>query len=135
FFVVRYSIGRGANADVRRLVLERRNGRFVKRGEYQRRSTCAALTSFKLGRPLFGGRTNRPIAISFRLADPARVTVTVLRGKKVVKTFGPTQRRADVTHRLRVGAKGRARGEYVVRIRVPRADGKTITAKLVARRL
>ncbi len=135
FYVVRYTIGSGTGTDVRRVVLERRGGRFVKRADFDRRATCDALASFKLERPVFGGRTNRALNVSFRLAEAARATVTVLRGSKVVKRFGPTQRRADVTHRLRLGANGLPRGNYQVRISVPRAGGKPLTATLTARRL
>ena len=134
-YFVRYTIGREAEADVRRVVLERRGGRFVKRADFHRRATCDALPSFKLERPVFGGRTERALAISFRLANPARVTVTVLRGTKVVKRFGPTQRRAGVTQRLRLRAKGLARGDYRVRISIPVAGGGTLTSTLVGRRL
>ena len=134
-YFVRYTIGRGAEADVRRMVLERRGGRFVKRADFHRRATCDALPSFKLERPVFGGRTDRPLAISFRLANPARVTVTVLRGAKVGKRFGPAQHRAGVTQHLRLGAKGLSRGDYRVRISFPVAGGKPLTLTLVSRRL
>ena len=135
FYVVRYTVAGPRSTDVRRAVLERRKGRFVRRADYYRRATCDALPSFKTERPVFGGPTDRSLNVSFRLADPARVTVTVLRGTRVVKRFGPTQRRAGVTHRLRLGAKGLARGNYTVRISVPRAGTKALTAKLVTRRL
>ena len=135
FYLVRYAIGRGAGADVRRVVLERRRGRFIKRADFHRRATCDALPSFKLERPVFGGRTNRALNVSFRLADPARATVTVLRGAKVVKRFGPTQRRAGVTQRVRLGAKGLPRGNYRVRISLTVAGGKALTLTLTTRRL
>ena len=134
FYFVRFTIGGGASADVRRVVLERRNGRFVRRADFFRRATCDALPRFKLERPVFGGRTNRPLNVSFRLARAARVTVTVLRGTRVVKRFGPTRRGAGVTHRLRLPVTTRlARGNYSVRISLP--DGTPRTATLVARRL
>lgn len=135
FYFVRYTIGRGSEADVRRVVLERRRGRFVKRADFYRRATCDALPSFKLERPVFGGRTDRALNVSFRLADPARVTVTVLRGTEVIKRFGPTARRGGVTQRLRLGAKGLARGDYRLRISLPVAGGKTLISTLVTRRL
>ncbi len=135
YYFARYEIGSGAAKDTRRVVLERRGGRFVKRADFYRRATCDALPSFKLERPVFGGRTNRALNVSFRLANPARVTVTVLKGTKVVKRFGPTQRRTGVTHRLRLDAKGLARGDYTVRISVPGSAGTPLTATLTARRL
>ncbi len=135
YFVVRFSIGSGATRDVRRLVLERRNGRFVRRSSYYRVGTCDALPKFKIERPVFGGRTNRPLNVSFRLQTAAKVTVTVLRGSRVVKRYGPTQRRAGITQRLRLEAKGLAAGDYRVRISVPRAGAKPLVSSLTARRV
>ena len=135
FYFARYTIGSGKTKDIRRVVLMRRNGRFVKRSDFYRRATCDALPSFKLERPVFGGRTNRPLNVSFRLAKAARVTVTVLRGGRTIKRFGPTARRANVTQRLRLGSDKLARGNYTVRIAVPVSGGKTLTTALVGRRL
>ena len=135
YFIVRFSVGAGAKRDVRRLVLERRKGRFVRRASYFRRGTCDVLPRFKVERPVFGGATNRPLNVSFRLASAAKVTVIVSRGRKVLKRFGPTQRRASVTQRLRLGAKGLGKGDYRISISVPRKGQKPLVTSLTARRL
>ncbi|HWT91535.1 MAG TPA: M14 family zinc carboxypeptidase [Solirubrobacteraceae bacterium] len=135
FYFVRFSVPvGGGQSDVRRVALQRTGGRFVVRPTFYRRATCDALESFKLERPVFGGPTNRALNVSFRLASPARVTVTVLKGTRTIRTLGPTNRRAGVTHRLRLDATGLARGEYRVRLSAV-VGGKTLTSVLTARRL
>ena len=134
YLFARFSIKAPEGVDTRRLTLRRSKGKFAKRPDFYRRATCDALPSFKIERPVFGGASNRPLNVSFRLVDPARVRVDVLRGDKVVKKFGPTSRRAAVTHRLRVDPKSLPRGEYRVRITVFIGTRPLVTT-LVARRL
>ena len=66
-------------------------------------------------RPVFGGPTRRALGISVRLDAPARVTVTVRRGSRVVKRFPAVQRSGERTDRLRCARAGCAR-------RLPRDD-------------
>jgi hypothetical protein len=75
-FTIRDERGR---LDERRIALVRRNGRFALRRDFYRRTSCATLTSYKLERPAFGGRRNRALGISFRLARAGRVRVEVRR--------------------------------------------------------
>jgi hypothetical protein len=135
FYFVRFSVPvAGGQSDVRRIALQRTGGRFVVRPSFYRRATCDALESFKLERPVFGGPTNRALNVAFRLASPARVTVTVLRGSETIRKLGPTDRRAGVTHRLRLDATGLPRGTYRVRLTAV-VGGKTLTSTLATRRL
>jgi hypothetical protein len=62
------------------------------------------------------------------------VTVRVLRGKRVVRTFKARSRPARRTIRLRVASRPLARGAYRFRISA-RRGGRTVTATLAARRL
>ena len=135
YLFARFSMQTPNGTDTRRITLRRSKGRFVKRPDFYRRATCDALPSFKIERPVFGGASNRPLNISFRIAKPGRVQVDVVRGAKRVKRFGPTNRRAGVTHRLRLDPKALAKGEYRVRITVLVPGGRPLTATLVARRL
>ncbi len=135
FYFVRYEVGAGSSRDVRRIVLERRKGKFVRRADFYRRASCDALPSFKLERPVFGGAKSTALKASFTLRNAARVTVTVLKGKKVVKTFGPITRPSKKTQRVSLPAKGLARGTYTVRISVPVTVGPPVTSTLTARRL
>ncbi len=73
------------------------------------------VTSFATERPVFGGRTNRALGISFRVAKRSSVTVDVLRGSKLVKRYKTTTRQADRTHRLRFDAEKNPRGDYRIR--------------------
>jgi hypothetical protein len=125
----------GGGRDVRRIALERRDGRFVRRPAFARRTACGALRTFKLERPAFGGRRNRSLGIAFRLGRPARVTVAVRRGGRLVRRLGSEQRAAGVTHRLRLGSERLKRGDHVVRLTARPAGGRTIRARLTARRL
>jgi hypothetical protein len=63
------------------------------------------------------------------------VTVTVRRGKKVVRTIRTRGRAARRTHRLRIaGSRLRGRGVYTVTI-TARSGTRRATAKLTTQRL
>jgi hypothetical protein len=116
-----------AGRDVRRIVLRKRDGRFRRVGGHHRRGDCELLRSFKLQRPVFGGRQRTPLRVAYRLTRAARVTITVARGKRVVarRTVDSGGNR---TYRLAV--RPSRRGVYRVRIAVGE-----VSATLTARRL
>jgi hypothetical protein len=129
FYVVRYTVRLGGGRiDVRRVALQRAHGRFHVRPEYYRRAGCGEVVSYKLTRPVFGGTTGRGLGIAFRLLHRARVTVKVLRGKHVVKTFPARTYTADATHRLRLAGGRRAPGDYRVRLTIGKAT-ETLTSR------
>ena len=117
--------------DVRRVALARRGGRFHRRPAFSQRASCGAISSFKLERPVFGGRTNRAVDVTYRLGKSARVRLELLRGKRVVRRLAPTKTRTGGrAHRVRISSEGLRRGDYRVRLRA----GKAV-ARLTARRL
>jgi hypothetical protein len=121
--------------DTRRVVFERtRSGRLRVRPGHQRRAGCQLLRAFKLERPAFGGTARVPLRIAYRLTAPADVTVTVSRGKKVVKRFHTARQAAGRTIRLSVPAGKLGRGDYRVRLRAVSGEDQ-VAATLVARRL
>lgn len=120
--------------DVRRVALVRSGGRFRLRPDFYRRTSCATLTSFKLARPAFGGRSGRALAIAFRLRQAGRVSIEVRRGGRVVRRFRTSRRRARTTHRLRLAAARLPRGTYEVRL-VYKTDQTSLSASLYAQRL
>ena len=125
----------GKGTEVRRVTLQRRNGRFSRRPDFYRRATCDLLPSYKLERAAFGGRTRTPLRMAFRVATHARTQVTVLRGKKVVKRFKARTSAPKRTHRLKLAARKLSkRGDYRVRIVVGRGKGR-VTSTLVSRKL
>jgi len=130
-YIVRYRVptDRG-RTDFRRLAVERRGGRFRGRPDYYRRASCDDLSSFKLERPVFGGTQNRALNVAYRLGRPGRVTVTVLRGTRVLKRFAAGNRVANRTFRLRIPSEKIKRGDVRVRLKV----GST-TSTLTSRRL
>ncbi|MEA2310666.1 MAG: hypothetical protein QOE28_634, partial [Solirubrobacteraceae bacterium] len=120
--------------DVRRFTLRRRGGRYALARSFYRRTSCGLLTEFKLGAPVFGGRGARAARLAYRLSSPARVSVQVLRGTRVVRGFAARSRSAHHTYRLRVPAGRLARGAYRVRI-VAHRGTRTVRATLFAQRL
>ena len=133
-FFVRYRTRYGKLVDTRRTVLRRANGRFTRRPQFHRRSTCGTLESFKLERAVFGGTRQVPLRIAYRLKRRARVTVQVRRGGKVVRSFKARTTRGGRTVRLRYPARSARRGDHRVRITVVRGGRRTV-ATLTSRRL
>jgi hypothetical protein len=137
FYFVRYKmILGGSKIDYRRVTLERRNGRWLKRPPHYRKESCTLLTSYKLLRPVFGGSTRAPVTAAYRLSRRARADVTVMRGNRVVARGKVRVRRADTTYRVKLSAKGLPRGDYrfVLRVR-PTGGRKAVRAVLTSRRL
>lgn len=134
-FFVRFTIrdARGRR-DVRRVALRRRAGRFRVVRPFYRRTSCATLTSFKLERPAFGGTSNRALGIAFRLARGGRVSVEVRRGRRVVRRFRTTPRRAGITHRLRLTSERLRPGRYEIRLRYS-GDQGSLRSSLFSQRL
>ena len=130
-FRVRQADGR---TDTRRVTVVRRNGRFASSADFYGREVCRVLASAKLAAPVFGGPGTRALGIAFRMARTARVSVTVLKGKRVVKRFSARTRATKTTHRLTLSARGLARGSYRVRIQAT-GVGRAQTVTLLARRL
>ena len=87
-------VGPDGRADVRRFALARRGGRFARRPAFYRRASCGAISSFKLERPVFGGRSNAEVDVTYRLAARGRTTLELLRGSRRVRRLAPTRVRA-----------------------------------------
>jgi hypothetical protein len=137
YYFARFTMVKDGKAyDTRRIVLQRTasRGKFVRRADHFRRDSCGILGKFKLERPVFGGSRDAALTAAYRLGAPAQVSISVSRGSKVVKRFAPVHQPANRTIRIRLRARGLARGEYTVRMTVARGD-EQVSAKLVARRL
>ena len=133
YYFARFSMYRdGQRVDVRRVVLRKRNGRMTRAARHHRRGDCEVLRSFKLERPVFGGRQRTALRIAYRLSRAARVTLTVSRGRRVVARR-TASRAARQTFRLALSP--RARGVYRVRVVAEAAGGERVGATLTARRL
>jgi len=135
-YIVRFRRAlRGGRVDTRRVVLERRRGRFRVRPAYYRRQSCGVLTSFKLERPVFGGRRNRALGIAFRVARESTVEVRLVRGRRTIRRLTRGTRAGRRTHRLRLPSERLARGDYKIVLRATPRGGRPVTATLTARRL
>ncbi len=101
------------------------------------RSKVRLLSSFKLGRPVFGGRKRRKLVVRYRLREPGRVIVSLYRGKSRIRRLSAGNRVTRRTYRLTVRPRGLKRGAtYSVRVFVRSADGRRVqTARLSAKRL
>ena len=132
YYFVRFTMRRaGRRLDVRRIVLRRAHGRFALARRHHRRGSCEILRSFKLQRPVFGGRAGTPLRVAYRLTRRARVTLTVTRGGRTVLRR-VTVREPGRTYR--VALTPRRRGVYRVRL-TTQAGGRRATSTLTARRL
>ena len=137
YYFVRLRMNLGAaKADYRRVTLLRRNGRWYRRPPHYRKESCSLLTSYKLLRPVFGGRNGKAVAASFRVTRRSRASLTIMRGKRVIRRGRMRVRRADITYRQRLFPKGLPRGDYrfVLRVR-PIGGGRTIRSVLTSRRI
>ncbi|MCW2966560.1 MAG: hypothetical protein JWM71_332 [Solirubrobacteraceae bacterium] len=133
FYFVRLAMRRGGRViDARRIAFVRRHGRFAARPAFYRFAACGEITSFRLVRPVFGH--NRALGISYALRDDATVSVTVLRGKRVVRRWRAVRRLQHRTYRLRVPAGRLAHGDYRVVLQAAE-PGSRATARLTARRV
>jgi hypothetical protein len=135
-YVVHFTMFRGAKGyDTRRIVLVRNaSGRFVRLSGLQRRVACGLLGAFTLDRPVFGGTTGVPLAGSYRIAARGKVTITVLRGRRVVKRFATVERAAGRNFRFSLSARGLPPGAYTVRLLAQSGEDQVSTV-LVSRRL
>ena len=95
------------------------------------------LSTFRLNRPVFGGRSERPLIVRYRLRDRARVTLSLYRGrgndKKLVKRIIRAVRREGTTYKHKIPSRGLRRGNYSVRIAVRTSDGRRKVAWLHAK--
>jgi hypothetical protein len=134
-YFVRYRMKFGAVNDTRRHVLQRKGGKWVKRPDFYGKASCGLFRSLKLESPAIGGRTNVPLKIAYRMAQASKVTVTIRRGKQVVRRYKARSASAGRTVRIKVPSGVTARrGDYRVRV-VARRAGRTVAATLTARRL
>jgi hypothetical protein len=137
YYFVRLRMNLGSSrSDYRRVTLQRRGGRWYRRPPHYRKESCTLLTSYKLLRPVFGGRGGRAVTASFRLTRRARASLTIMRGKRVVRRGRMRLRGADITHRVKLSARGLPRGDYrfILRVR-PIGGRKAVRAVLTSRRL
>jgi len=136
YYVVRFRTGLAdGSADLRRVAVRRRGGRFRVRPAFQRTDSCTNLIgSFRLNRPVFGGRQKRALFASFRLNQPADVKLTVTRNGKVVRTTTRKRYTAGNGRTIRVTPRTRRRGDYRVTISAERGS-RTATSTLTTRRL
>ncbi len=134
-YFARYRIAYGSRLrDFRRITLQRSHGRFSTRPSFYRAESCGLLSSYKLGRPVFGGSGRRTLGIAYRLSVPARVKLEIFRGSKRIRSDLTRSRLPRRTYRSSLLPGKLRKGDYRVRLTV-RAGATTVTSTLVSRRL
>jgi hypothetical protein len=124
-----------AVTDERSVALRRSRGRWSRRPDFVHADACGVLRSFALDRPVWGGTTRKPLGVSYRLGAHADgVTLSLLRGRRVVRLVDLRGVSAGVTYRVRLRRIPRPPRDYTVRLQV-RRGGRTLSARLTARRL
>jgi hypothetical protein len=134
YYVARLQVPVGRSSDMRQLAFLRSGGRFKLLPAFVRNPTCAPLSGFGLNRPVFGGSNNRSLGIYYRLHRTSSVSVTVNRGKKVVKRFR-TRNQSPGAFRLRLSSRALRAGAYQVVLTAVSRDGTRTRARLSARKL
>jgi hypothetical protein len=134
YYFVRYQVRTPTGTDTRRIALRRLRGRWTGRPSFSRRSDCDLVRQFKLERPVFGGSTDRSLAVTYQVQQEATVTLTVLRGTRVVRRLGTTAAAPGRTYRVLLGAAGLRRGDYRVRV-AARRGAQRVSSLLISRRV
>jgi hypothetical protein len=131
YYFVRYSMRLAdGSGDTRRITMRRAHARFTTRPSHYRRESCGLLASYKLERPAF----TRSLGVAFRVSKTARVKLTALRGKKVVRSYKTTTIKPGATIRVRFTSS--KRGDYrFVLTATPAKGGGAVKAALTSRRL
>jgi len=104
YYTVRLRLG----GDTRQFALVRRHGRFHRRPAIETATGCTLVRSARLSGPAWGGANRRSLRVAVALVRKGTITITVRRGKKVV-------RRAH-TGRVTLRPGHRQRGDYRVTI-------------------
>jgi photosystem II stability/assembly factor-like uncharacterized protein len=135
YYFVRFIMRRGGASDARRIALLKGRRGFRVRPGFHASRRCKLIRLARLTRPVFGGRTRKPLRVSIRLNPPGgAVTITLRRGKKVIarKRFaraGTNVRRFTVRDRRRF-----RRGDYKATV-VARSGNTAEKVTLTGRRL
>jgi hypothetical protein len=133
YYVARLKVAVGRSSDQRQVALLRRGGRFTTLPQFVKNPVCAALSGFGTNRPVFGGSNNRSLVVYYRLHRKSRVTITLNRGKRVVKRFRATTQ-GQGAYRRRISARGLPAGRYQVVLTAATGSTKT-RAKVTSQRL
>jgi hypothetical protein len=120
--------------DVRTVALRRSHGHFAGAPDFTQKTGCGVFTTYRLSSSVFGGSKKVPLRFTYKLAhDVAGVSVTVTRGKKVIKRFVGSGSSAQ-PFSFSIAANAVPRGA-VVKVRATVKNGPGRGATLTAKRL
>jgi immune inhibitor A len=133
-YVVRVVARTGQRIESRRIALVRSKGRFRVRKAFDVRSQCGLVRAFRATLPVLGGRTERPLDVRYRLGAKSRVSIAIVRGKKLVRRLRTTTRAANRTYKVRLTALKLPRGELTIILNA-KSGNHAAKRTLAARRL
>ncbi len=91
------------------------------------------IRSLKLARRTFGGRRVRSLVLRVRVGRAAKVSVLLLRGKKVVRRIKAFRSKPGRTRQVKIRARGVRRGAYRLRVTVSDATERKVKTFKVRR--
>jgi hypothetical protein len=115
YYFARLVLAGGGQRDTRRFTLVRSHGRFHLRPPHYAKDSCTLIRSAKLSSPAWGGTRHTSLGTAIRLTRSGSVTITIRRGKKLIKRFSIKHAGAK-TRRVRLKAGHLPRGDYRVTI-------------------
>jgi hypothetical protein len=121
----------GRKTDTRRIALRRSKGRFSVRPAYERTTSCGLARSFKASRPAMNSRS---LGLSYKLAVKSRVSIVVLRGKKVVRRYKSVTRSANRTYKTKISGRKLPKGELRI-VLTAKGGNASSSLPLAVRRL
>ena len=135
YYVQAVALSPGNQRDTRTAAFTRKGSKFRTGKAFTRTDSCELVSLFRLGSPAFSNA--KPLRIAFATTEPAKVTITLLKGKKAVKRI--TKNVTQANRAQRVNVKGKAlkklkRGAYSVRLTATGGGGSQ-TATLFAKKL
>jgi hypothetical protein len=115
YYFARLVLAGGGQRDTRRFTLVRSHGRFHLRPPHYAKDSCTLIRSAKLSSPAWGGTRHTSLGTAIRLTRSGSVTITIRRGKKLIKRFSIKHAGAK-TRRVGLKAGHLPRGDYRVTI-------------------
>jgi PKD repeat protein len=114
YYVTVTALNPNSQQDTRTFAFTRKGSKFKAAKAFTRTDSCELVSLFRLGGPVFGGKT--PLRIAFATTQPTKVTITLLRGKKVAKRITRNVTAANRVNRVNVKPKKLRKGAYTVRL-------------------
>jgi hypothetical protein len=121
--------------DIRTFAFTRKGSKFKKGKAFTRTDSCELVSLFRLGSPVFSNK--KALRVAYAVTQPAKVTLTLLKGRKAVKRINKNVTAVNRVQRINVTGKALKklkRGAYSVRLTATGGGGSQ-TSTLFAKKL